>query len=352
MRGRGQRELKPATGGAHGHLHAGEPHLGTLEENVGALVALRAGDDALAGCLRRSKHAVRLVDVQAHHAAPGLGEHLELAGKVILEVGVLDGRDVVLADVGEAHHGEVHAIRAVVLEGLARCLHHQLARPHTHGVGDVRLELEGLGSGELGGPASHAVVERDAGEDGCGVGAQRLGAGVEHALEVVGAGGLSLGAREGADGDVARRVAVEHVGQDAHRAAHVAHLHAGGVDALEGRLGQVGHGSRGKRGHKVGALEGAALAYEERAGHHLARVGGDEVDDGLRLALRQVTGEEDLRGAQGLHVRAQGDGGPMGCLHRLCDSQNKAPRERFQRGAACQRRCSGGYSTPVCPCER
>ena len=53
-----------------------------------------------------------------------LGEYLELACEVILEIGMLDGRDVILADVDEASDGKVDPKGAVILKGLARRLHH------------------------------------------------------------------------------------------------------------------------------------------------------------------------------------------------------------------------------------
>ena len=247
---------------------------------------LGARDDPRAH-LSSLKHAIGMVDVKAHHGTMCLGEYLELACKVILEIGMLDGRDMVLTDVDEASDGKVDPKGAVVLEGLARRLHHQLACAHRGGVSDMSLELEGLRGGELRGSARDAVVENVGGEDGSGMGAECAGSSVKHALEIESAGRLALGACEGARLNAARGVVVEHVGQDAHGAAHVVHEHARRLDAIERLLGKIAECPRRKRLLQVLALERAALAHKERAGHNLARVGRDEIDQGLLAALGQ-----------------------------------------------------------------
>ena len=200
---------------------------------------------------------------------------------------MLDGRDVVLADVDETSDGEVDPKGAVILKSLARRLHHQLACAHGGGVGDMALELEGLRGGELRGSAGDAVVENVGGEDGSGMGAECAGSSVKHALEIESAGRLALGACEGARLNAARGVVVEHDGQDAHGAAHVVHEHARHLDAIERLLGKIAECPRRKRLLQVLALERAALAHKERAGHNLARVGRDEIDQGLLAALGQ-----------------------------------------------------------------
>ena len=206
---------------------------------------LGARDDPRAH-LSSLKHAVGMVDVKAHHGAMCLGEYLELACEVILEIGMLDGRDVVLADVDETSDGKVDPKGAVILKGLARGFHHQFACAHRGGVGDMALELEGLGGGELRGSARDAVVENVCGEDGSGMGAECAGSSVKHAFEIESAGRLALGAREGARLNAARGVVVEHVGQNAHGAAHVVHEHARRLDAIERLLGKIAECPRRK----------------------------------------------------------------------------------------------------------
>ena len=195
--GRGYQDIGREARGAH----RGRDARRTVHERLGIDICLRVleriGDGACADG-RSLEHTVHVVHVQVHHGAVALGEQLELARKVVFERGVLDGRDVVLADVGESAHGELHAVGAVVLERLARGLHDHVLAAADHRVAQAALQLEGLGRGELGDAALHAVVEVDAREQRAFRAAGHARVQVEHAFEIVGARGLALGAREGA----------------------------------------------------------------------------------------------------------------------------------------------------------
>ena len=102
---------------------------------VGVLAPQTEGEHALGGtCLSRRQDAVGVVGVEVDHGAAALLEDLQLGGEVILEVLVLDGADVVEADVQEAPDREVDAVGAVVLERLAGDLHHKAAEARVAGV--------------------------------------------------------------------------------------------------------------------------------------------------------------------------------------------------------------------------
>ena len=59
--------------------------------------------------------AVSVVAVQIDAVNLSLGKNPQFCGKIVLKVGVLDGRDVVVADVEEGGGGEVGAQGAVLL---------------------------------------------------------------------------------------------------------------------------------------------------------------------------------------------------------------------------------------------
>ena len=93
---------------------------------------------------------------------------------------------------------------------------------------------------------------------------------IEHALKVVRARGLPLGAGEGAHLDTAGGVIVRGIGQQAERAAHVVHEQAGhGTARVTAHLvidfGNIGDGARLDGAQQVLALERGALAHEQRA---------------------------------------------------------------------------------------
>lgn len=83
------------------------------------------------------------VQIDAPHLR--LGEDPQLGGEVVLKVGVLDGGDVVQADVQEAGGGEAGAQGAVVLQRLAGHLHGEVGDAGRHRVGKVPLEIQGSG---------------------------------------------------------------------------------------------------------------------------------------------------------------------------------------------------------------
>ena len=112
--------------------------------HVGASIGQRERHRALAAG-RRLEHAVDVVHIEVDHGKAALRKNLELAGKVILERGVLDRRDMVLTDIGKGAHFKVNLARTLVFEALARRLHDQPRSARLGGMCDTRLQKEGLG---------------------------------------------------------------------------------------------------------------------------------------------------------------------------------------------------------------
>ena len=110
-----------------------------------------------------------MVGVQVHAGGGRLRKDPQLGGEIVLKVGVLNGRDVVGADVQEDGGGELHVEHPVVLQGLAGDLHGQVAHVSGHAVGKVPLQVQGLGGGQVGLEPLHAVVGLDAADDPAGL---------------------------------------------------------------------------------------------------------------------------------------------------------------------------------------
>ena len=122
----------------------------------------RDGDDVLdAGSARRVEDTLEVGGAEVDHGVVALGEDLELAGEVILEGGVLDGGDVIRADVEERRDVEREAEAAVILERLARDLHHHGGEVMLAGVGEVAPEVGCLGRGVGGLDVLRAVIGVD-----------------------------------------------------------------------------------------------------------------------------------------------------------------------------------------------
>ena len=137
--GHGQPELPAVPGGLHPEedVPPGLPHLGAKDGGGGVL--LGEGDDPGAGLPGGLQDPVGVVGVQVDAGGGGLAEDPELGGEVVLKVRVLDGGDVVQADVQEDGGGELHVHHPVILQGLAGDLHGEVAHFALHSVGEVAL---------------------------------------------------------------------------------------------------------------------------------------------------------------------------------------------------------------------
>ena len=267
-------------------------HLGAVD--VGLRVPLGEGDDRPSAVPGGPQHPVGVVAVQVDAADPGLGEDLQLGGEVVLKVRVLDGGDVVLPDVEKAGGGKFRAQGAVVFERLAGHLHGQVLQAGPEGVGEVALELQGLGGGEVGLKALHPVVGVDGGDDPALPPPLLGGVLVQDILEVVGGGGLTLGAGDADDLQLPRGVVVEEVGQGGDGPAHVGDQDAGQVHLGIGGLAHVGGGPQVPGALEKFRPEVGPLAEKEGAGHHVPGVVGHQGDGGGPVQVVGDGGGEQL----------------------------------------------------------
>ncbi len=175
------------------------------------------------------QHPAGVVTVQIDAAHVGLGKDVQLGGEVVLKVRVLNGGDVVVADVEKAGGGKVGAQGAVVLQRLAGHLHGEVGDPRRHRVGKVPLEIQGLGGGQVGLEALHPVVGVDGGDDAALRPALLRQVLVQDILQIIGGGGLALGAGDADDRQEPGGMAVVPVGQGGHHLAHVGHQDAGQI---------------------------------------------------------------------------------------------------------------------------
>ncbi len=237
----------------------------------------------------------------------------QLGAKVVREVGMLHSADVIQADVQEAAQLKLHAVAALVLEGLARDLHDERAERGVARVGEVAPEVGRLGRGVSRGAVLHAVVGPDRADDAAAALAQGV---LEDGANHIGAGGLALGARDAHDGQ--RQVwPGEGLGRDErHGAAHVARddgrAARSGLRQLVGALGlaDVGDGAGLDGRGEVAALEGAALAEEDVARAHEARVAGGAGHGNVAAGRRGARQHAGL-----LEKLAQGKQGGGGTSH-------------------------------------
>ena len=126
-----------------------------------------------------------MVCLQVDNGLARLAKNPQLGGKVILPGGVLQGGDVVAADVQEGRHVQVQADDAVVLEGLAGDLHDQVVQVAVARVGDVAPQVAGLGRGVDALRALDAVEGLDGADDGRGWGGRGRGCGGASFVRVI-----------------------------------------------------------------------------------------------------------------------------------------------------------------------
>ena len=160
----GQPELPGKPGGLdpEENVVAGLADVGAVDGGGGVL--FREGDEP-GGAGGGLQHPAGLVGVQVDHCQAGVLEDAQLGGEVVLKIRVLDGGDVVVADVQEHGGGELHAHHPVILQGLGGDLHGQVVQPRRGGVGQMALQVQGLGGGEVRLEAFYPVVGVDGADD-------------------------------------------------------------------------------------------------------------------------------------------------------------------------------------------
>ena len=236
------------------------------------------GIDGLAGVLCGLQDLGGVVAVQIDAADIGLREDFQLGGEVVLKVGMLDGGDMVGADVQEAGGGEAGAQGAVVLQGLARHLHGQIVHPGGHGIAEVALQIQRLRSGEVGLKSLHTVIGVDGGDHTALGLLFSLLIGVQNILKVISGGRFTLSTGNADDIQGLGGVVIAQIGQGSDGAAHIADQNTGQIHLGIGGQRDVGHGPLVLRhGEKLG-FEMGALTDEEGAGNHAAGVVGDKRD--------------------------------------------------------------------------
>ena len=127
---------------------------------------MRAERDEVAAILGVLDDAVCILGVGIDAAEAAGIENFKLGGEIIFKVGVLDGADVVAADVQKCADVKRDAAHAAVFERLGRGFHHKVGNAGLVSVFKVLVELEHLGRGDVGLLGALAVVVVDRGENG------------------------------------------------------------------------------------------------------------------------------------------------------------------------------------------
>ena len=323
--GHGEPELPAEPGGPHPEedVPALLAHVACIDRGGG--VVLGEGDEPPAGLPGGVEHVLHPLGVQVDHGQGGVAEDLQLGGEVVLKVGVLDGGDVIVADVEEDGGREGHAVHAVVLQSLGGDLHGEVLHSAPGGIGEVALEVQGLRGGEVGLEPLHAVVGVDGGDDA----ALRLFPGgqvlVKDILEVICGGAFPLCTGDTHHVELGAGVVVVEVGQEGHGPAHVGHLEAGGVPGLgPGVVGEVDEGPLPEGVGEVLALEVGPLDDEEGPRPDVLGVAGDQRHGGGEEGGREglSAGEEPLL-LEELPVVAQGADGKIHMCHLVKDYRRR-----------------------------
>ena len=127
---------------------------------------MRAERDEVAAILGVLDDAVCILGVGIDAAKTAGIENFKLGGEIIFKVGVLDGADVVAADVQKCADVERDAAHAAVFERLGRGFHHKVGNAGLVSVFKVLVELEHLGRGDVRFLTYFAVVVVDGRENG------------------------------------------------------------------------------------------------------------------------------------------------------------------------------------------
>ena len=289
----GEPELPLIPPGAHLEQDVLPPLAHPAGAHVRRRILLGEGNQTLSRLPGGGQHPFGVVAVQVDAVDRPLSEDAQLRGEIVLKVGVLDGGDVVIADVEEAGGGEVGAQRAVVFQGLAGHLHGQVLQPGLDRMAEVALEVQGVGGGDVGLEPLHPVVGVDGGDDAALRPTRLRHISVQDGFQIVGGGGFALGTRQADDLQLPRGVVKEQVGQGGDGAAHVAHLETGQRNLRVGGLAHIGGGSPVPGHCQELRLEVGSLTEEQGAGDHLPGVVGHQLYRGGPVQLlRDRSGQQ------------------------------------------------------------
>ena len=129
-------------------------------------VALRRrteGNEPAAGGAGRIGNAIGKRSIMIYAGNLTLRKNLQLGRKIILKVRMLSRADVIGADVQEAGNVKPGTVNPLIFEGLTGNLHNQVRQPAVYGVGQVLLQIQRFGRGQMGFFPDDAVVVFDRG---------------------------------------------------------------------------------------------------------------------------------------------------------------------------------------------
>ena len=288
---------------AHGEIQSVGALFDPFAKDRVACVAAE-GDELTAARPRVGDGLRGVVGVGVDAADAAAVEELQLRGVVIREIRVLDGTDVVGADVQERAHVKGHTAHAPDLERLRGDLHHQILHTvigrlahhaegvHRFGGGQIGcvlkmlIELQHLGRRDVRLLGDDAVIIVDGGENGAWRLALAREPVIEDGADVVGGRALALGARDADARELVGHMIVEELAEYNHRIADVAHKQLRRVHGV-GLFGDIGDRALRDCRREVLRFEVRALAEKQRGAVQAARVVAQTVDDGILRSERQ-----------------------------------------------------------------
>ena len=220
-------------------------------------------------------------------SCPALAEDPEFGGEVILPSRMLDGGNMVIADIQKCRHIELHIQNPIVLESLGGYLHGHIVKTRFPGVGKMFLQFNGLGGRHAGGMASLSVLRQDRGYQSRGPAAPALLINIENSLEEKGRRRFALGSRDADQTEGLPGSVIAEAGAVGHGSAHIADPNPWQVDPFIGLLAQI-EGGPSLFGHPQKVLpKSGSLADKECARNDFSGVTGDQGDFPLQ-ALSQA----------------------------------------------------------------
>ena len=262
---------------------------------------MRAERDEVAAILGVLDDAVCVLAVGIDATDAAGVENFELGGKIVLKIRMLDGTDVVAADIQKCADIKRDAAHTAVFERLGRGLHHKMRNAGLVGVFKVLIKLKHLWRGDMGFLAYLAVVVVDGGEDGALIPVLCAQPVVQNVAHIVGGGALALGARDADARELVRHVIIKELPEHNEGVADVADEDAGRVNIVL-LLGDIGKSAVRERIAQVFLLEMRALADEERVFVQRARIIGQAFDPALQKLVGSGAAGQDTGLAQGNDV--------------------------------------------------
>ena len=179
--------------------------------------------------LRGRKDSLFLCAVQIHAGHLCLLEKRKLRGKIILEIFMLAGADVILGDVEEDPHIKFQPPYSLIFQRLAGDLHRQITDVLVRTVPDMAVDFHSLRRSHLRRYQFFSVVDIHGGKDACLLPLLLLLPDIQDRLNIIGSGRLSLGSRDAGEMKRQRLRPVENGRQHRHGLPDIFHLNPGGL---------------------------------------------------------------------------------------------------------------------------